>query len=85
MALNLKLVGNKIRKYREQFQLSITEVSGATGINGENLESYEAGRREPTGDEILILADFFRCDYKFFISNEKLAPFEETEQLYRRY
>lgn len=85
MALNLTLVGNKIRRYREQLALSVNELSVATGIANESIELYEAGKREPTGDEILILADFFRCDYKFFISNEKLAPFEETEQLYRRY
>ena len=85
MTLNLVLVGNKIRRYREQLEISIQELSIATGIPNERLESCEAGQCEPTGDEILILADYFRCDYKFFISNEKLAPFEETEQLYRRY
>jgi Zn-dependent peptidase ImmA (M78 family) len=66
-------------------ELSTQELSDATGIATDKLELCEAGQREPTGDEVLILADFFRCDYKFFISNEKLAPFEETEQLYRRY
>jgi hypothetical protein len=38
---------------------------------------------EPTGDEVLILADHFKCDYTFFISNDNVAPFEETETLYR--
>ena len=85
MALNLVLVGNKIQKYREQLKLTIQELSAATGIPTDNLKRYEIGKQEPTGDEILILSDFFRCDYKFFISNEKLAPFEETEQLYRRF
>lgn len=85
MALDLALIGNKIRRYRQQMKLPIQELSVATGIPAETLEQFEAGKREPTGDEILIIADFFRCDYKFFISNEKLAPFEETEQLYRRH
>lgn len=85
MALNLELVGNKIRRYREQLELSVQELATATGISVERLEQCEAGKQEPTGDEILILADFFRCDYKFFISNERLAPFEQTDQLYRRY
>jgi len=34
---------------------------------------------------VLILADYFKCDYKFFVSNEKLAPIEETEKLFRRF
>lgn len=39
----------------------------------------------PTGDEVLIIADFFQCDYRFFISNEKLAAFQQTETLYRKF
>ena len=39
----------------------------------------------PSGDEILILADYYKCDYKFFVSNEKLAPFEQTDNLFRRH
>jgi Zn-dependent peptidase ImmA (M78 family) len=31
------------------------------------------------------LADFYKCDYKFFISNERVAPIEQTEALFRRY
>ena len=31
----------------------------------------------------MILADHYRCDFKFFISNEQVAPFEQTEVLYR--
>lgn len=85
MTLNLALVGDKIRRYREQLELSPQELATATGIPVLRLEQCEAGKQEPTGDEILILADFFRCDYKFFISNERLAPFEQTDQLYRRF
>lgn len=85
MALNLELVGSKIRRYREQLELSLEELAATTGIPMQRLEQCELGKQEPTGDEILVLADFFRCDYKFFISNERLAPFEQTDQLYRRY
>jgi Zn-dependent peptidase ImmA (M78 family)/DNA-binding XRE family transcriptional regulator len=85
MSINLQLVGEKIRRYREQLQLSLDELSQSTGMAPERLVQFEKGEREPTGDEILILADFFKCDYKFFISNERLAPFEQTDELYRRY
>lgn len=83
MPLNLELLGSKLRRYREQFELSIDEVSQATGIPGQSLSAFENAARQPTGDEILILADFFKCDYKFFVSNERLAPFEQTETLFR--
>jgi len=77
------MLGDKLKRYREQFQLSHQELSEATGISADVLSQFETGQREPTGDEILVLADFFRCDYRFFISNEKLAAFEQTETLFR--
>jgi len=78
-------LGQKLGKYRAQFMVSINELSKATGISSESLKAFENGEKLPTGDEILILSDFFQCDYKFFISNEKLAPFEQTETLFRRH
>lgn len=83
MAINLPLLGSKLTKYREQLQESLAEVAGSTGIDPARLTKIETGQTEPTGDEILILADHYRCDFKFFISNEQVAPFEQTETLYR--
>jgi transcriptional regulator with XRE-family HTH domain len=85
MALDLHILSDKLRRYREQFQLSLIAVSEATGISQTRLITYEEGNKPPSGDELLILADFYRCDYKFFISNERLAPFEQTETLFRRF
>ena len=83
MAIDLTLLGSKLAKYRGQLTESVAEVAGATGIDASRLTLIEAGKAEPTGDEILILADHYRCDFKFFISNDQVAPFEQTETLYR--
>ena len=83
MALDLELLASKLNRYREQFQLSVGEVSLATGIPEDSLTAYENAEKEPTGDEILILADYYKCDYRFFISGEQIAPFEKTETLFR--
>jgi Zn-dependent peptidase ImmA (M78 family) len=56
-----------------------------TGIPSDRIADLESGRATPTGDEILIFADFFRCDYRFLISNERLTASEQTESLYRKY
>jgi Zn-dependent peptidase ImmA (M78 family) len=79
------VLGGKLAKYREQFQLSFDELSITTGIPGEDLASYESGSKTPSGDVLLVLADFYKCDYKYFISNEKLAPFEQTDILFRQH
>lgn len=85
MAFDLSLLGSKLKRYREQFQVSINEVALATGIPEQTLSALENGQQRPTGDEILILADYYMCDYKFFISNDRVAPFEQTEELFRRH
>ena len=85
MALDRSLLSEKLIKYREQFQVSNEELSQATGIDKQLLIAYEQQEKIPSGDEILIISDFYKCDYKFFISNEKLAPFEQTETLFRRH
>lgn len=83
MAIDLRLLGSKLTKYRGQLQESLLDVASSTGIDARRLDLIESGQIEPTGDEVLILADHYRCDYKFFISNEQVAPFEQTETLYR--
>ena len=85
MSFDQTILAKKLEKYREQFGLSISELSEATGIDEKHLILFEDGVQTPTGDEILIIADFYKCDYKFFISNEKIAPFEQTETLFRKY
>jgi Zn-dependent peptidase ImmA (M78 family) len=81
--MNLQALGVKLSRYREQLTETLDEVAVATGIDAERLRLIEAGQIEPTGDEILILADHYRCDFKFFISNEHVAPFDQTDTLYR--
>ena len=83
MAIDLRTLGAKLTKYRGQLKESFIEVATSTGIDATRLAAIEAGQAEPTGDEVLILADHYRCDFKFFISNEQVAPFEQTETLYR--
>jgi Zn-dependent peptidase ImmA (M78 family)/transcriptional regulator with XRE-family HTH domain len=83
MAIHLKTLGLKLAKYREQLDETVAAAGMATGIDPARLGQIEAGLSEPTGDEVLILADHFQCDYKFFISNDNVAPFEQTETLYR--
>lgn len=85
MSFDLAAFADKLRRYCAQLQATPDDVATATGIAKERVLSLQKAEAEPTGDEVLILADYFRCDFKFFVSNEKLAPFEETETLFRRF
>jgi transcriptional regulator with XRE-family HTH domain len=81
--IDLVEFGKKLLRCRTQLQLSLAEVAHGTGLAAESIRAFEEGSNTPTGDDILVLADFFVCDYRFFISNERLAAFEQTDSLYR--
>jgi len=85
MTFDTSLFASKLSRYRAQFQLDVDDFVRLTGIKSDRVCALEAGEVKPTGDEVLILADVFKCDYRFFISSERVAPFEETEELFRRH
>lgn len=85
MALDLSCLSIKLQKYRENFQMTQEELSQKSGITIDRLNSFESSVLEPTGDEILIIADIYHCDYKYFISSESEPNFEKIEKLFRKY
>lgn len=85
MPIDLQEFGSKLERRRSEGLLSHEDVEASTGIPAEKLIAFEQGNIAPTGDEVLILADLFKCDYRFLISNEQLAASEQTASLYRKY
>jgi Zn-dependent peptidase ImmA (M78 family) len=85
MSFDRTAFADKIRRSMEHLRVAADEVVTSTGIPDARLALLRSGGADPTGDEVLILADYFDCDYKFFISNERLAAFEETDSLYRKH
>jgi transcriptional regulator with XRE-family HTH domain len=81
--IDLAEFGRKLGSCRSQLGLSIAEVAESVGLSPGVLDAFENGTKTPNGDDVLVLADFFKCDYRFFISNEQLADFEQTDFLYR--
>jgi Zn-dependent peptidase ImmA (M78 family) len=84
-SIDLKLLGSKLQKCRNQLQLEIQEVSNSCGISTSRIVELEAGSKEPTGDEILILSDYYKQDYRFFISNQQQTATDQIDILYRNF
>lgn len=85
MSFDRAAFADKLRRSIEHLDVGDSEVVASTGIPKARFSTLRSGGADPTGDEVLILADYFDCDYKFFISNEQLAAFEETDSLYRKH
>jgi len=77
MTFDPALFGSKLKRYRELFNFSLGDVSIATGISEDYLSTLENGENRPTGDEVLILADYYKEDYNFFISNDQISTGEK--------
>lgn len=60
----------KVRELRMGREVSIELVANSTGIDVARLTDLEDGGTQPTGDEILILADHFKCDFGFLVEDE---------------
>lgn len=85
MSFDLKLFSDKLKRCRTNLQLEINEVANKIGISNEQYIELEGGRIIPSGDEILILADFYKLDYQYLISNQLEAASEKIQILYRKF
>lgn len=85
MPLDHHAVARKLQQARELQSLSVKDVSQATGVGMDRIALIEAGDSKPTGDEVLILANFYRHDFRDFLDDQRPAPFEQADILYRRY
>lgn len=73
----------KLRNLRESFGNTLGDVSNATGIGTQALQALETGSATPTGDEVLIIADFFKQDFSWFIDDQATNPDENMTMLLR--
>ncbi len=83
MAYDILKIAHKLLRSRNNMGLSKAEVAGLAGIDVARIELLESGTVEPSGDEILILADIYKEDFRFFISNQILSSAETVDELYR--
>lgn len=85
MVVNLKLIAERLVEARNTLAITIESVSAETGIASTRLALIETGKEPPSGDEILILANYYVRDFRDFIDPSRSEPFKQTDILYRRH
>lgn len=83
MAFTTQGFARKLRGLREQYGNTLSEVAERTGIGTQTLQAMETGNATPTGDEVLILTDFFRCEFSWLIEDDAINPDEKATMLLR--
>lgn len=85
MALNLEVLSERLRQAREVLSYPVEEVCKEVGMDPARLSAIEAGEHKPSGDEVLILASFYDCDFRAFLDEALPPPVEQSDILFRRY
>lgn len=85
MKIDLALISSRLAQARGLQSVEIGEVATHTGIDVTRLARIEAGQQEPSGDELLILANYYARDFRDFVDPSRPEPFKQTDILYRRY
>lgn len=83
MAYDNCKIAQKLLRCRNNNGLNKEDVSRLTGIDIVRIDALESGTVEPSGDEILILSDIYKEDFRYFISNQNLSSAETVDELYR--
>ncbi len=83
MAFTIQGFAKKLRGLREQYGNTLSDVAERTGIGTQVLQAMETGSATPTGDEVLILADFFKCEFPWLIEDDAINPDENVTMLLR--
>lgn len=84
-SINLKLISARLAQARNLQAVPSEMVSKHTGIALERLTAIEAGVEAPSGDELLILANYYARDFRDFVDPSRPEPFKQTDILYRRH
>ena len=85
MAINLNCTATRLKQIRETLAYSVDEASQATGLAADRLTAIEHATARPSGDEILILASFYDCDFRALLDETLPPPTAQTGILFRRY
>lgn len=85
MPANLKVIASRISNMRSMLSYSPIDVELATGISQARLKDIESESSTPSGDEILILATLYNCDFRTLLDERRPPPDEKTGILFRRY
>ncbi len=79
------MLAKRLLNAREVLAYSREEVCKEAGIAVSRLESIELSLQKPTGDEVLILASFYDCDFRGFLDDSVPPPIQQADILFRRF
>jgi len=84
MSFDYKLLGRKLQEARESLLIQPEEAAERLEIDPEEYLRIESGERQATGDEIVILASFFRRDFRYFVTGDYPSAESQIQEMFRQ-
>lgn len=66
--------GERLKNLRKARKLSQKEVANALNISVSVLSNYESSERTPSLENLVALANFYRCSTDYLLGFEKYTP-----------
>jgi Zn-dependent peptidase ImmA (M78 family)/transcriptional regulator with XRE-family HTH domain len=85
MPANLQVVARRLKSIRATLGYDLPAVAEATGVHVDRIAELESGTATGVGDEVLVLAAFYDCDFRSILDDTLPEPDQKTNILFRRY
>lgn len=74
----MNILGNRIKKERENLGLSREELAQKLGVSYSAIAMYEQGNREPNHELILKMCEIFDCSVDYIMGISNIKSFKST-------
>lgn len=84
MSFDYNLLGRKLREARESLLIEPQEAAERLQISVDEYLRLESGERGATGDEVVILAAFYRRDFRYFVTGDYPSAESQIQEMFRQ-
>lgn len=70
-ALEMKLIGDKLKSLREENQLSVDELAKTLGFAKTVIWGYESGKKQVSVSHLKLLADYYKVSVDFLLERDQ--------------
>lgn len=82
MSFDYQLLGKKLREARESLLIESREAAEMLQLSPEEYDLVESGQRHPTGDQVVLLASFYRRDFRYFVTGDYPSAESQIEEMF---
>lgn len=83
MTFDYVLLGKKLRELREDLKINVLEASARIQISVDEYLKIESGEKKATGDQIVLLANLYQEDFRYFVTGDYPSARSQITEMFR--